>query len=280
MALATFDVPGHYDWTVPPRTTRVKITTWGAGRPTAGHQAIHDVVPGQVLRVRVGGSPYWTTPGYNGGGPGTVYYSTPVDGHDLLFTTTGYGASDVRTGGDGLADRIQAGGGAAGAAVVYFVDVDDALTYGFDTRHVGYPGGHIGPFDPVRVIEQNLVSGGIGGAAPGTYPAVYGLPIEAGEFMAPGAGGGGWGAGDSGEAWFIYNGGGPPFGDPDWHALNYYHPTRGVDGDNGGTGTLIDNDVTRDDWEDLAYWNQEGRVDIEWEPEPGRGWSVGHMDFG
>lgn len=277
MSTATWTVPGRYEWTVPARTRSLTITTWGAGKADTGCLAVHDVTPGQVLVLRVGGSPYWTTPGYNGGGPGTLYHSTPVDGHDLLFTTAGYGASDVRTEGDALSDRIQVGGGSAGAGVVYFADIDDVFSYAFDSRHVGYPGGHIGPYDPVRVIEQNLGSGGIGGAAPGTYPAAYGTPIVPGEFMAPGAGGGGWGAGDSGEAWFIYNGGGPPFGDPDWHALNYYHPTRGVDGDNGGTGTLIDNAVDRPDVDDLAYWNFEGRIDFEWTPERGKGLILGRQ---
>jgi len=64
------------------------------------------VTPGEVLEVRVGGSPTSLTPstgGFNGGGSGSNIYGG-----------AGGGASDIRQGGGDLADRVVVAGGGGG----------------------------------------------------------------------------------------------------------------------------------------------------------------------
>ena len=91
---------------VPDGVRSVTIEAWGAeggpnylgGTPTSrgGHvKGTLPVTPGQTLTVRVGGQPQSTTGGYNGGG----------NGGPLVTATAGGGASDIRQGGDTLANR-------------------------------------------------------------------------------------------------------------------------------------------------------------------------------
>ncbi|MCU1467070.1 MAG: fibronectin type protein, partial [Actinomycetia bacterium] len=87
------------EYTVPAGVHYVVIDTWGAqGGGLGGHAGgTIAVTPGEVLRVRVGGSN-----GFNGGGAGGT------------FGGNGGGATDVRQGGDTLADRVVVGGGGGG----------------------------------------------------------------------------------------------------------------------------------------------------------------------
>lgn len=117
---------GPIDFVVPDSTTVIKATLRGG----AGGGEIIDhvsgggtivvefpVTPGETLRLRVGGDGSRATPGltgvaggYNGGGAGGT--STASSGH-----TGGYGgggASDIRQGGDALANRIAVAAGAGG----------------------------------------------------------------------------------------------------------------------------------------------------------------------
>ena len=69
------------------------------------------VTAGQVLNIYVGGQN-----GYNGGGLGGVNGSTINAGPPTGFAANGGGASDIRTGGIALTDRIVVAGGGGGAS--------------------------------------------------------------------------------------------------------------------------------------------------------------------
>jgi hypothetical protein len=104
---------------VPAGVTSINVDAHGAagtghlqgyiGRPGHGGHltATIPVQPGQTLDVFVGGKGSGETGGFNGGGNGGAGYSCG-DG------SGGGGASDVRTGGDTLADRILVAGGGGG----------------------------------------------------------------------------------------------------------------------------------------------------------------------
>lgn len=97
-------------WTVPAGVYSVNIKTWGAqGYPGSaagglGGYATGDlaVTPGQVLYIFVGGQG-----GYNGGGTGGL-------GQNGTYGGNGGGASDVRTGGTALSNRVIVAGGGGG----------------------------------------------------------------------------------------------------------------------------------------------------------------------
>lgn len=120
----TFGVTGAAQtWTVPPTVTSVALDLRGAGGgtiegssdvggPGGRTQARLPVTPGQVLRIFVG-APGWMLEheelnGWNGGGPAERQTC-------MNWVFPGGGASDVRVGGDGLADRILVAGGGGGA---------------------------------------------------------------------------------------------------------------------------------------------------------------------
>jgi hypothetical protein len=101
----TFNYTGSSQtFTVPVGITKITIETWGAqgegGNGGLGGYVKGDltVVPGQTLTVYVGGKN-----GYNGGGLG----------HAAVLRNGG-GASDVRTGGTALANRVIVAGGGGG----------------------------------------------------------------------------------------------------------------------------------------------------------------------
>lgn len=105
-------------FTVPKYVTNVTIETWGAegGGAKCSSGAVQDdggkggyakgslsVSPGETLRVYVGGKGVTEgRGGFNGGGPGARYGAG------------GGGASDVRKGGNALADRVIVAGGGGG----------------------------------------------------------------------------------------------------------------------------------------------------------------------
>lgn len=122
-----FDEPGHSTWTVPDDVTAVQVELWGAagggaspgatGGAGAYVDALLDVVPGQSLEVYVGGTgddrstvdgaPH--AGGYNGGGDGGARGVNGSGGG-------GGGATDVRVGGQALADRVVVAAGGGGTA--------------------------------------------------------------------------------------------------------------------------------------------------------------------
>lgn len=185
--------------------------------------AVIPVQPGEKLVVRVGGS--GAHGGFNGGGMGA--------GSGTYAGNVGGGASDVRAGGDSLANRIivAAGGGGAGIAV-------DAYSFGFGGNGGGVAGktGGNGPAygDGKGGAGGSQSEGGAGGAGGQDYSRSYlgGDPGSAGALGVGGAGGkaasypfsGNGGGGGGG----YYGGGGGGGG-----AGNY---SDRYDGDGGGGG--------------------------------------------
>ncbi len=118
----TFNYTGtiaHY--TVPGGVHHVVVETWGAGAGGPGGHARGTlaVTPGELLRVRVGGSN-----GFNGGGAGGA------------FGGNGGGATDVRRGGDSLADRVVIAGGGGGGGI-------NSCCSGFFSEPFGGDGGGV-----------------------------------------------------------------------------------------------------------------------------------------
>ncbi|HLY02889.1 MAG TPA: hypothetical protein VKR56_10420 [Candidatus Cybelea sp.] len=116
---------------VPSGVTHVTITAYGAsgapggsyfegfaasGGPGGMVTATIPVTPGELLAIFVGGS--GLLGGFNGGGGGTSQYC--LDHHKYCYAV-GAGASDVRQGGDQLANRVvvAAGGGGGGTDGYY-----------------------------------------------------------------------------------------------------------------------------------------------------------------
>ncbi len=87
----------------------------GGGHPSYGHGggrggrvfAELPVIPGERLRIFVGGTADGLSGGYNGGGAGQYFYS-----YGSSFG--GGGATDIREGGDTLKDRVLVAGGGGG----------------------------------------------------------------------------------------------------------------------------------------------------------------------
>lgn len=118
VVLATIAYTGvPVDWVVPAGNTTIRIWCAGAEGYTVPHSYQSNVAgkggavtcdltvtPGETLRLRVGG--YGGSGGWNGGG-------LPAGG---VTAGTGGGASDIRQGGDTLADRVIVGPGGGGTA--------------------------------------------------------------------------------------------------------------------------------------------------------------------
>lgn len=165
---------GKQTFKVPAGVSNVTITAFGArgapgGNFASGNVAIGgegaivtatiSVTPGERLAIFVGGA--GVKGGFNGGGNAGASYTSSYGG----------GASDVRQGGDGLADRIiVAGGGGGGGVDGYFCDGPSCnSSYSRPLGGQGGPGGGskggsggMGGYSS----SSNLFSGsgGIGGA--------------------------------------------------------------------------------------------------------------------
>lgn len=255
-------------WKVPPGVHRIRVTTWGAGRPDDGIRAIHYVEPGETIRLRVGGSPYnGSSFNFNGGGAGPWLSSVPGDDpdHDLRITSAGYGASDIRIGGDDQTDRVQVAGGRGGRAV-YRDFAAGVYTDGFDP----VPGGSGAS---VLLASNPGTTDGQGGGTPtyltfDGYPEVYAPPRVGGELAVAGAGGGGYTGGASGEV--LVTGTFP---------TNYIWATAGEDGTDHCAVTPTATGLTRDDADvNSLYWNDNGRIDLEWHGRA-RGWTAGRVSW-
>ena len=218
--LTTFSYTGEPQfWTVPAGVAQIAVDVTGAsGAGTAGGlggetQALVPVVPGETVVVVVGSAGDVGIGGYNGGGDSPYQDDTP---------NAGGGASDVRIGGMGLADRAVVAGGAGG-------DSSDGgggggagggLSGGNGGNGSGYAGGSGGTQD----------SGVLGVGAGGTWPA-------------GGAGGGGYRGGGAGGS-LNYGGssggggGGSGYAEPSADDVNM------VTGENSGDGSVtIDTDI-------------------------------------
>jgi len=113
----TFDTVGEHQWTVPDGVTEVDATVAGAqggsnadapggeGGMTTGS---FGVTPGETLYIFVGGQPDGQSGGTNGGARGGNGSGAPTG-------EGGGGASDIRTGGNTLSDRLLIAGGGGGA---------------------------------------------------------------------------------------------------------------------------------------------------------------------
>lgn len=121
---STFSYTGAAQtYTVPPCVTSIQIEAWGAqggigsnGGPASGNggytRGTITVTAGQVFNIYVGGQGAQPGGGFNGGGTG---------GSTSTIGGGGGGATDIRTPGNTLADRIMvaAGGGGSGGASTY-----------------------------------------------------------------------------------------------------------------------------------------------------------------
>jgi len=133
----TFSCTGAaQSWTVPAGVTSITVDAWGAAGGAAntsgglgGHASTTNVpvTPGEVLQINVGchgqdGGSGPASGGFGGGAPGgTVTIS--------LTGAGGGGASDIRSGAFGLANRLVVaggggGGGGGGTGYIYVVSSD------------------------------------------------------------------------------------------------------------------------------------------------------------
>lgn len=178
-------------FTVPAGVTTLRVTLFGANGGIdridggafgtgggAGHiiQALVNVIPGQTLYVRVGGTggagsysggSIGGVGGYNGGGAGGPQTTLGNAGGG------GGGATDLRLVGDALSDRILVAGGGSG---------EESPNFGAGGNNAGYPSGS-GPAPGTQTSGNAL---GTGASAPSVSSSAN-----------PGGGGGGgyWGGG-------------------------------------------------------------------------------------
>ena len=297
MPSVSYLAPGAYSWVVPGRVHFVTIDTYGAGYRVdvggglwayPGIRSVQAVSPGEILRVRVGGSPYAPVPGYNGGGAGHNYGIQPFYAGDIEATTVGYGASDVRRGGDTEAHRVQTAAGGGGLGLTYLPEYE--VDYGNGWMPYGWPPPPTLPLFPLEATimqASSSASGSSGGddGAPG-YPAALGGyftdtdlfgPNPTDRVSLPGAGGGGQSGGDGGVVWrgtALTPGGPPPWA---WREF-YYSPTSGHPGTFYSAAPT--DGVERPDGDTLVLFKEDGRVDIQWDtPENQGGWSLGSINW-
>ncbi len=213
-------------YVVPAGVTSVQVEVWGAqGQALTDEQydestgglggyAIGNlaVTPGEVLNIYVGGTGNEDVAGFNGGALGG--FGTPSDG-DAGRAGSGGGASDIRQGGTGLANRVIVGGGGGGGGRDYVNGTCQPCGTG---GNGGAGGGIVGtngsdPGDPIYGLYFNpgaggkggtAVAGGLGGdgpegvdGAPGTS-GNGGIGRDGNYSVASGGGGGGWFGGGGG----------------------------------------------------------------------------------
>ena len=196
----TFNFTGaQQTWTVPAGVTSINVDVQGAqgGQTSYGTaglggrtQATIPVSPGATIIVNVGGQGNYSTGGWNGGG--TPYGCGCVGG--------GGGASDIRIGGNALANRAIVAGGGGGAG--YY--------WNWNNDHGGNGGGLTGEAGKTN-NNYNATYCGQGGtqAAGGAGASGFGAPAGTlgtggGSAYYAGSGGGGYYGGGSG----YYGGGG------------------------------------------------------------------------
>ena len=299
------DVEGHYQWTAPDAPPGMKLSSvWtiamAAGFVSAPQASWQDIDSGEVLDIFVGGVPDHETGagGYNGGGDGHP-------GAEFWYQGTGgYGASDIRQGGDTLDDRILVDGGAGRSATVTYDGEQMAQfrgdwRYGPLERHQRwYPveWSESRPWDLIAPDHTNVIhfeagtpgqggnGGSIGGAIrmylewpngdrhDGTYEeehaAGYAVTEDHTQVCHPGAGGGGYVGGNSGYVTFLEVGGimsiFGDYGDPAWLPANYWTDPAG--GPDGPWPTTRTSPVTPDQYPPRPAWWRD--IDEFGEPIP------------
>lgn len=198
----TFNYTGApQTWTVPACVSNITVTVAGAegGGGNGGNGAIVTatltVNPGDVLNLYVGGSGQCPGNGWNGGGIGHATSS----GTTTWNSCGGGGASDIRIGGTGLANRIvvASGGGGEGGG-----SVSGTTNFGGNGGcATGFMGGSTFGTGALGGTQTAGGAGGIPWAStpPGGYPGVLGVGGEGGPWQTASGGGGGGG---------LYGGGG------------------------------------------------------------------------
>jgi hypothetical protein len=188
-------------YTVPGGVTTLTFTAYGAqgsaGCSSGGRggsaQSNFTVTPGQVFTFAVGGEGSGGSGGYNGGGNGGATAGSPIGTCVNPGPGGGGGATDVRSGGTTLADRVLVAGGGGGGSNGAGGDGGGLTgTNGTSAMQYDQPAG-----------GGSQIAGGTGGAgfrATGS-PGLIGQGGNGGGSGAPGAGGGGGGGG-------YYGGGG------------------------------------------------------------------------
>jgi len=234
----TYEYTGGAETLVLPScATEVTIEAWGASggwRDSADYagrggyvRGVATGLAGQTLQIRVGGEGGYASlnavGGYNGGG-----------GHNggPGYTIGGGGASDIRLGGSGLADRVLVAGGGGGSAWCYsYAEGGDA----------GGPSGQAGGHSNNSTAQgsggtQN--AGGSGGCFSGGCGAAGSLGTG-GNADNANTGCGGAGAGGGG----YYGGGGGGHGGGGGGGSSYASPlfdtTVNHSGENAGHGRII-----------------------------------------
>jgi cysteine-rich repeat protein len=200
-------VGGEETFVVPAGATLLRLEVWGAAGGTPnndfcdpadvggrGGYAAGDleVIAGQVLTVRVGGAGgAGDAPGYNGGGG-----SCPT----LGVCSSGGGASDIRTGGDTLNDRVIVGGGGGGAE---FSCGGLGGGDGGGIEGVAGAGGDEATSDGRGGTQNSGGDGGISGTGNPGSPGGFGFggdgPVVMGNTHGGGGGGGWYGGGGGGD---------------------------------------------------------------------------------
>lgn len=231
---------GEQTFTVPAGVTSIDIEALGAcgragspwGTASAGGyggkvQATMNVTPGQVLYIYVGGVGGQSTAGYNGGGgwPLLQYWYS----YYLGFGGCGGGATDIRSGGHTLYDRVLvAGGGGGGGSYFGQGGVGGGLIGGSGAGQSVGAGG--------TQTSGGQAGCGISCSQNGTF-GVGGYNTFWTSTKYGGSGGGGWYGGGGGSITFESNSGGGGGGSSYTHPAlfsNVVH-TQGV---NGGHGSL------------------------------------------
>lgn len=182
-----YESGGTFTFTIPSGVVGMHVTAIGGrGAGDGGRGALVDadfeVTEGQTFSVRVARDASGFTGGYNGGGNGAEGNSQSAGGG---------GASDLRTGGNELADRILVAAGGGGASS------------GGNGGDAGQAGGSP-DCDVQPALPGSLVAGGAGGAPcngvaghDGTL-GVGGDGIQTNAALAGGAGGAGYYGGGGG----------------------------------------------------------------------------------
>ncbi|MGE0636045.1 MAG: glycine-rich protein, partial [Bacteroidia bacterium] len=208
---------GVQSWTVPCGVTSISVDARGAGgnigvgtwanygnnnpAPGARVQTTISVTPGQLLYFYVGGQPSpGPTGGFNGGGTGGTGYGGGNDGGG------GGGASDIRSSGNTLVDRLVVAGGGGGAGA-------DCQTGGNHGGSGGDPNGYDGFSCEAGITGGGGATQGGGGAGgvdglyfywPAGNAGTFGTGGTAGSTTIGGGGGGGYYGGGGG----CFSGGG------------------------------------------------------------------------
>src|SRR5580698_664196 len=267
----------HFD--VPQGVTSLTIVARGAiggggysglGGGLGGHVfAVVPVQPDETLSVFVGGAGSVGTgaESFNGGAPGGAY---PYCSGSGCYGFGGGGASDVREGGDSLADRIIVAGGGGGNGV----SCDDVAG--------GTGGGRSGGRGETGTKCSSQFYGGGGGGDGGTQrkggsggfgeSGLYGSggSGSSGTFGAGGSGGHGWrtcgscyGGGSGGGGGGGYYGGGGGGGGNGGYTDQYIGGQGG--GGGGGSGYAEPSATNIRMWRGWKNANTNGLVVISWQ---------------